>query len=94
MRIYRQGLEVCTGSHLQLHIEANQLPITPVKPEEELMLWLRPRGASGGDFVKITLLGDSKASMNANQRVLAEIGEDPLEWVKELEASGDNDFCK
>ena len=69
-------------------------PIEPVKPEEELMLYLRPRGASGGDFVKIILLGDSKASMNANQKVLAEIGEDPLEWVKELEASGDNDFCK
>tara|TARA_B100000674_G_scaffold496503_1_gene526898 strand:+ start:1305 stop:1886 length:582 start_codon:yes stop_codon:yes gene_type:complete len=96
VRIYRQGLEVwhrVASSTAAIEGPINW-PIEPVKPEEELMLYLRPRGASGGDFVKITLVGDNKASMNANQRVLAEIGEDPLEWVKELEASGDNDFCK
>ena len=96
VRIYRQGFLVwgeVASSTAAIEGPINW-PIEPVKPEEELMLWLRPRGASGGDFVKITLLGDSKASMNANQKVLAEIGEDPLEWVKELEASGDNDFCK
>ena len=96
LRIYRQGLKVwhkVASSTAAIEGPINW-PIEPVKPEEELMLWLRPRGASGGDFVKITLLGDSKASMNANQKVLAEIGEDPLGWVKELEASGDNDFCK
>lgn len=96
VRIYRQGFSVwrkLASSTAAIEGPINW-PIEPVKPEEELMLWLRPRGASGGDFVKITLLGDSKASMNANQKVLAEIGEDPLEWLKELEASGDNDFCK
>ena len=96
VRIYRQGISVwrkVASSTAAIEGPINW-PIEPVKPEEELMLWLRPRGASGGDFVKITLSGDSKASMNANQKVLAEIGEDPLEWVKELEASGDNDFCR
>ena len=96
VRIYRRGEMVwkdVASSTAAIEGPINW-PIEPVKPEEELMLYLRPRGASGGDFVKITLLGDSKASMNANQKILAEIGEDPLEWVKELEASGDNDFCK
>ena len=96
VRIYREGLEVwhkVASSTAAIDGPINW-PIEPVKPEEELMLYLRPRGASGGDFIKIALLGDSKASMNSNQKVLAEIGEDPREWVKELEASGDNDFCK
>ena len=96
VRIYREGLLVWSKNvSLTTAIEGPLYwPVEPVKPNERLTVWLRPRGASGGDFAKITLIGDSQASMNVNQRLLAEIGEDPRSWLKLLEDLGDNDFCQ
>ena len=96
VRIYREGLAVWRKvASTTTAIEGPLYwPVEPVKPNERLTVWLRPRGASGGDFAKITLIGDSQASMNVNQRLLAEIGEDPRSWLKLLKDLGDNDFCQ
>ena len=96
VRIYREGLAVWREvASTTTAIEGPLYwPVEPVKPNERLTVWLRPRGASGGDFAKITLIGDSQASMNVNQRLLAEIGEDPRSWLKLLKDLGDNDFCQ
>ena len=96
VRIYREGLAVWREvASTTTTIEGPLYwPVEPIKPNERLTVWLRPRGASGGDFAKITLIGDSQASMNVTHRLLAVIGEDPRSWLKLLEDLGDNDFCQ
>tara|TARA_B100000700_G_C14914461_1_gene793920 strand:+ start:419 stop:1096 length:678 start_codon:yes stop_codon:yes gene_type:complete len=45
-------------------------PISPIKAEQKLQLGLRPRGVSGGDWARMTLIGASKSKMNDYQKVL------------------------
>ena len=96
VRIYREGKPIWrrVASSTEAIEGPIDWPIEPVKPDEQLTVLLRPRGASGGDFVKIALIGDSAESMKENQILLTDIGRDPRTWVKLLEESGDMDFCR
>jgi hypothetical protein len=60
--------------------------IAPIQPDEQLTLRLRARGAAGGDFVVIRLIGVSAAEMAANEALAMRLGRDQQSWQKGLEA--------
>jgi len=55
-------------------------PIRPLKPGEVITLKVRPRGAPGGDFASYTLRAADAATLQANQRQLDALGNDPKAW--------------
>jgi len=66
-------------------------PIEPIKAEERLILLLRPRGASGGDFAAVQLMGAEASEMAANAALLARLGQDPGAWLQAVDSALDRD---
>ena len=64
-------------------------PIEPITPGEELTLLLRPRGASGGDYARITLKGVSAAEQQANEALVSRLGADPKAWLQAVDGALD-----
>ena len=56
-------------------------PLEPIQPQETLTLLLRPRGASGGDVVRVVLSGASAAEMQANDEHIRQLDRDPQAWL-------------
>jgi hypothetical protein len=56
-------------------------PIEPIQPGEQLTLLLRPRGASGGDFARIQLLGASASEMSRHEALVKQLGSDAKAWL-------------
>ena len=55
-------------------------PIRPLKPGEVMILKVRPRGASGGDFASYTLRAAEADVLQAHQNQIAKLGSDPKAW--------------
>lgn len=60
-------------------------PIDPIQPGEKLSLLIRPRGASGGDFARIKLVGASAVEMEANKTLVEQLGADPKAWLAAID---------
>ena len=56
-------------------------PIAPIRPNEQLTLLLRPRGASSGDFARLELSGASAEAMQRNEALIHQLGADPSAWL-------------
>jgi hypothetical protein len=56
-------------------------PIAPIRPNEQLTLLLRPRGASSGDFARLELSGASAEAMQRNEALIHQLGADPTAWL-------------
>jgi len=60
-------------------------PIEPLLPGEQVVLRLRPRGASGGDFVAITLQAADAATLQRFQSLVAALKAKPGGWQAAIE---------
>jgi hypothetical protein len=63
-------------------------PIRPLTSGEVITLKLRPRGASGGDFVSYTFRVDDKKALEANRIKLAQLGRESSSWYRYIESIG------
>lgn len=60
-------------------------PIEPLMPGEQVVLRLRPRGASGGDFAAITLQAADAATLQRVQSLVAALQTRPDGWQAAIE---------
>jgi hypothetical protein len=60
-------------------------PIEPLLPGEQVVLRLRPRGASGGDFAAITLQAADAATLQRVQSLLTALQARPEGWQAAIE---------
>ncbi|QVL53451.1 MAG: hypothetical protein KFB97_03395 [Cyanobium sp. M30B3] len=60
-------------------------PIEPLRPGEQAVLRLRPRGASGGDFAAITLQAADAATLQRLQSLVAALQARPEGWQSAIE---------
>lgn len=61
-------------------------PLTPLQPDEQLRLRLRPRGAAGGDFAEIHLQLAAAPTRQRFQLLRSELQRQPSRWPAVLEA--------
>ena len=66
-------------------------PLEPIQPGEALTLLLRPRGASGGDFARIQLLGASADAMRRHAALISQLGRNPSAWLAAVDQALDRD---
>lgn len=64
-------------------------PVEQIQPGEQLTLLLRPRGASGGDFARIQLIGASATEMSRHQALVQQLGSDAKAWLKAVDNAMD-----
>ncbi len=60
-------------------------PLAPLQPGETVDVKLRPRGAPGGDFAVIQLVGAAALEMNRADALLQGLGADPALWQQAIE---------
>jgi hypothetical protein len=63
-----------------------QWPIKPLQPGEQLILKIRPRGASGGDFASYSLRAADSETLESNRLRIAGLGADSAAWYQEIES--------
>jgi len=66
-------------------------PLEPIQPGEALTLLLRPRGASGGDFARIQLVGASADAMRRHEAQISQLGRNPSAWLAAVDQALDRD---
>jgi hypothetical protein len=60
-------------------------PLPPLRPGEQVLLRLRPRGAGGGDFAEIRMQAADAAVLQRHQSLLTMLQANPSRWQTAIE---------
>jgi hypothetical protein len=60
-------------------------PIAAIRPEQTVLIRLRPRGANGGDFATLQLRGAPAAEMASATALLQSLGPEESQWMAAIE---------
>ena len=64
-------------------------PLDPLKPNESLLLKLRPRGGSGGEFAVMQITAASGPAMARHAALVSQLANDTDRWWQSIEQQAD-----
>jgi hypothetical protein len=64
-------------------------PLDPLMPNESLLLKLRPRGGSGGEFAVLQITAASAPAMARQTALVSQLANDPARWWQSIEQQAD-----
>lgn len=92
LRIERQGKPTWQrrGSLDQPLSTPIDWPMSPIQPEELVLLQLRPRDAPADSFAHVHLAGASRQRMEAAEQLVEALGRSAAAWLRAFEAALDS----
>ncbi|MCP9848347.1 hypothetical protein [Cyanobium sp. Morenito 9A2] len=62
-------------------------PLAPLKPGEQALLRLRPRGAAAGNFASVRLRAAADQELRSSERLVGRLGRDPKAWEQAVDGA-------